>query len=62
MIPAKSKVVYKYFKVVKVVNNELAEDLYISENILEVLQYLRSWVSENPEDVVIEPIYSIKRT
>lgn len=62
MIPAKSKVVYKYFKVVKVVNNELAEDLYISENILEVLQYLRSWVSEHPEDVVIEPIYSIKRT
>lgn len=62
MIPAKSKVVYKYFKAVKVVNNELVEDLYISESILELLIYLRSWVSENPEDVVIEPIYSIKRT
>lgn len=62
MIPAKSKVVYKYFKAVKVVNNELAEDLYISESILELLIYLRSWISENPEDVVIEPIYCIKRT
>lgn len=62
MIPAKSKVVYKYFKAVKVVNNELAEDLYISDSILELLIYLRSWISENPEDVVIEPIYSIKRT
>lgn len=62
MIPAKNKVTFKYYKAVKVVNNELCEDLFISENVLEVLQFVRVWVCENPDDIVLEPIYFIQRT